>query len=154
MFKLPHKPQFINQPYLKTGASSPPRGREGETTAVRLSGEGRGSRDGSAAQIHKPSTTSRPLRHFAPLHPPTPTASAYHSCGARISLRNAQYHFCNAKISLQRIALPRVAGRLRDTNKPQCSKYIKSNFPDVANKKRLAPFFYLFMSALSVLPRK
>ena len=31
---------------------------------------------------------------------PTPTPSAYHSCSARISLRNAQYHVANGDISL------------------------------------------------------
>ena len=103
-FIIPLQPSTLNFPL-----SSPLGDARGETSARGCRGEGWGSRDGSAAQMHIPSATSP--------HPSTPTASAYHSRSARISLRNAQYHVAKGNISLQRSALPGWGSRDGSTAK-------------------------------------
>ena len=91
-----YKPQFINQPYLKPSLVLPPRGREGETTAsgCRGRGGGRGTAPPRKITNHQHQTSPLPL-NAAP--------AAYHSCRARIPLRQrrnitptpSEYH-CNA----------------------------------------------------------
>ena len=67
---------------------------------------------------------SHPVSHHsAPLRVSTPTASAYHSRSARISLRNAQYHVAEGNISLQRSALPGWGSRDGSASKSRRGVY-------------------------------